>query len=142
MAEREVLKCEEAGQFSVQARITLDAWKAAIDSFPMWKPLEKYSFRNKNRRYKWDSRKRCSKNGSDRFQFSRNAFRVFTLGELEIEENSGKMASWEFLTALPLLTKGWSRSIDDRMRTHIGKPLRGYVLQLQALLRLSIASVA
>ena len=105
MAERGVLKYEEAGQFGVQTRITLDAWKAAVDSFPMWKSLENKSFRNKNRRYKWDSRKKCSKNVCDRSQFSRNASRLFTLGVLETEENSRKMASWEFPTALPLLTK-------------------------------------
>ena len=32
---------------------------------------------------------------------------VVTLGELETEENSGKVASWEFPTALSLLTKDW-----------------------------------
>ena len=98
-------KFEEARQFGVQARITLDAWKATVDSFPMWNPLENHSFRNKKRRYKWDSRKRCSRNGRDRFHFSRNAPRTFTLGELETEENSGKVASWDFPTALPLLMK-------------------------------------
>ena len=122
MAERGVLKYEEAGQFGVQARIILDAWKAAVDSFPMWKPLENHSFGNKKRRYKWDSRKRCSRNGRDHFHFSRNPSRMFTLGELETEENSGKVASWGFPTALSLLTKDWVRSSDDR--TQIGRRLR------------------
>ena len=39
---------------------------------------------------------------------------LFTLGELEAEESSGKVASWGFPTALSLLTKDWVRSIDDR----------------------------
>ena len=39
---------------------------------------------------------------------------LFTLGELETEESSGKVASWEFATALSLFTKDWVRSIDDR----------------------------
>ena len=39
---------------------------------------------------------------------------LFTLGELETEENSGKVASWEIPTALSLLSKDWARSIDDR----------------------------
>ena len=39
---------------------------------------------------------------------------LFTPGELETEENGGKVASWEFPTALSLLTKDWVRSIDDR----------------------------
>ena len=41
---------------------------------------------------------------------------LFTLGELETEENSGKVASWEFPTALSLLMKDWVRSIDDRIQ--------------------------
>ena len=39
---------------------------------------------------------------------------LFTLGELETEESSGKVASWEFATALSLLTKDWVRSVDHR----------------------------
>ena len=39
---------------------------------------------------------------------------LFTLAELETEENSGKVASWEFPTALSLLTKDWVRRIDYR----------------------------
>ena len=39
---------------------------------------------------------------------------LFTLGELETEENSGKVASWEFPVALSLLTKNWVGTIDDR----------------------------
>ena len=39
---------------------------------------------------------------------------LFTLGELETEESSGKVASWEFPTALSLFTKDWIRSVDDR----------------------------
>ena len=39
---------------------------------------------------------------------------LFTLGELETEENRGKVASWEFPTTLSLLTKDWVRSINDR----------------------------
>ena len=39
---------------------------------------------------------------------------LFTLGELETEENSSKMASWEFPKALSLLTKDWVGIIDDR----------------------------
>ena len=38
----------------------------------------------------------------------------FTLGELETEESSGNVASWEFPTALSLFTKDWVRSVDDR----------------------------
>ena len=41
---------------------------------------------------------------------------LLTLGELETEDNSGKVASWEFPTALPPLTKDWVRSIDDRIQ--------------------------
>ena len=41
---------------------------------------------------------------------------LFTLGELETEENSGKVVSWEFPTALSLLMKDWVGSIDDRTR--------------------------
>ena len=37
-----------------------------------------------------------------------------TLWERETEKNSGKAASWEFPTALSLLTKDWVGSIDDR----------------------------
>ena len=32
---------------------------------------------------------------------------LFTLGGLGTEENSGKLASWEFPTALSLLTEDW-----------------------------------
>ena len=39
---------------------------------------------------------------------------LFTLGELETEEISGKVTSWEFPTALSLLTKDWVGTIDDR----------------------------
>ena len=39
---------------------------------------------------------------------------MFTLGELETEESSGKVASWEFSTALSLFTKDWVRSVDDQ----------------------------
>ena len=39
---------------------------------------------------------------------------LFTIGGLETEESSGKVASWEFPTALSLLTKDWVRSADDR----------------------------
>ena len=39
---------------------------------------------------------------------------LFTLGELETEESSGKVASWEFPTALSLFAKDWVRSVDDR----------------------------
>ena len=39
---------------------------------------------------------------------------LFTIGELETEESSGKVASCEFPTALSLLTKDWVRSVDDR----------------------------
>ena len=114
MAERGVLTYEEAGQFGVEVRKTLDARKAIVDSFPIWNPLENHSFRNKKRRYKWDSRKRCSRNGRNCYHFSRNASRMFTLGELETEENSAKVASWECPTVLLLLMKDWVVSIDDR----------------------------
>ena len=69
-----------------------------------------------------------------------------------MEENSGNVASWEFPTALSLLTKDFVRSINDR--TQVVDRLRHnyennyedfvdrYVLQLQSLLRLSIAGVA
>ena len=40
-------------------------------------------------------------------------FGLFTLGELETEENGSKMASWEFPTALPLLSKDLARSFDE-----------------------------
>ena len=39
---------------------------------------------------------------------------MFTLGELETQESSGKVASWEFPTALSLFTKDSVRDIDDR----------------------------
>ena len=39
---------------------------------------------------------------------------MFTLGELETEENSAKVASWECPTVLLLLMKDWVVSIDDR----------------------------
>ena len=37
---------------------------------------------------------------------------LFPLGELETEEYRGTVASWEFPTALSLLTKDWVGSID------------------------------
>ena len=39
---------------------------------------------------------------------------LFTLREPETGESSGKVASWEFPTALSLFTKDWARSVDDR----------------------------
>ena len=39
---------------------------------------------------------------------------LFTLGGLETEESSGKVASWEFPPPLSLLTKNLVRSVDDR----------------------------
>ena len=39
---------------------------------------------------------------------------LFTLGELETEENSSKVASWKFPTALPLLSKEWVGNSDER----------------------------
>ena len=37
--------------------------------------------------------------------------------EQEKEDSSGAVVSWELPTALPLLTKDWVRSINDR--THV-----------------------
>ena len=39
---------------------------------------------------------------------------LFTIGELETEESSGKVASWKLPTALSVLPKDWVRSVDDR----------------------------
>ena len=47
-------------------------------------------------------------------QHSSGAHYLFTLRELETEESSGKVASWEFPTALSLFTKEWVRNTDDR----------------------------
>ena len=76
---------------------------------------------------------------------------LFTIGELETEESSGKVASWEFPTALSLFTKDWVRSVDDR--TQVVDRLRhkyedhdadmfGTCRHLLRLMRESIASVA
>ena len=77
---------------------------------------------------------------------------LFTLRELETEENSDKVASREVLTALSLLAKDWVRSFDDRTQVtgrlrhkyenHYEDIVDRYVLQFHALRRLSIASVA
>ena len=48
------------------------------------------------------------------FNSQETACGLSTLGELETGENSGKVASREFPTAVSLLTKDWVRSIDDR----------------------------
>ena len=48
------------------------------------------------------------------FNSQETTFGLITFGEQETDENSGKVASWEFPTALSLLTKDWVGSIDDR----------------------------
>ena len=54
---------------------------------------------------------------SQKFVFTRKSHTtsgLFTLGELETEESSGKVAPWEFPTGLSLRTKDWVRSVEDR----------------------------
>ena len=105
---------EEAGQFVVQARITLDALESNSGFLSNVETPRKPQCPQQEEKIIIVYKKKMIKKWKRPFSSLKKRLHVYLRLGLETEETTGKVASWEFPKALSLLTKDWVRSIDAR----------------------------